>query len=108
MPPAGITGEGVAWTRLTAIGVVTDVAVGEEVGSGVGGVVAVGVEVKVGDGAADKGVRTEGADGPKGEQPSPMVATIPRTQAPPQNLLGIEDRIGDPLSTDKCFIGHKS
>ena len=108
MPPAGITGEGVAWTRLTAIGVVTDVAVGEKVGSGVGDVVAVRVEVKVGDGAADKGVWTEGAGGPKGEQLSPMVATIPRIQALPQNLLGIEDRIGDPLSTDKRFIGNRS
>ena len=82
----------------------TGVAAGREVGSGVGDVVAVGVEVEVGDGAADKGVRVAGAGGPKGEQPSPMMATTPRVQAATQNLLEIEGRIDDPLSTDKRFI----
>ena len=76
-------------------------------GSGVGDVMAVGVEVEVGDGAADKGVRVEGAGGPKGEQPSPMMAMTPRVQAATQNLLGTEGRIDDPLSTDKRFIGNK-
>ncbi len=85
----------------------TDVAVGSEVGSGVGDIMAVGVEVEVGDGAADKGVWAEGTGGPKGEQPSPMMATIPMVQAATQNLLGTEDRIDDPLSTDKRFIGNK-
>ena len=106
MPPSGITGEGVAWTGLTAVGVVTGVAAGREVGSGVGNVVAVGVEVKVGDGAADKVVRATGAGGPKGEQLSPMIAMTPRVQAATQNLLGIEGRIDDPLSTNKRFIGN--
>ena len=82
----------------------TGVAVWREVGSGVGDVVAVGVEVAIGDGAADKGGRTEGAGGPKGEQPSPMMATTPRVQAATQNLLETEGRIDDPLSTDKRFI----
>ena len=85
----------------------TGVAAGREVGSGVGEVVAVGVEVEVGDGAADKGVWVAGAGGPKGEQPSPMMATTPRVQAATQNLLGTEGRIDDPLSTDKRFIGNK-
>lgn len=107
MPPAGITGEGVAWTRLTAVGVVTGVAAGEEVSSGVGDVMAVGVEVEVGDGAIDRGVRIAGAGGPKGEQPSPMMAMTPRVQAAPQNFLGTAGRIDDPLSTDKRFIGNK-
>jgi hypothetical protein len=82
----------------------TGVAAGREVGSGVGDVVAVGVEVEVGDGAADKGVRVAGAGGPKGEQPSPRMATTPRVQAAIQNLLETEGRIDDPLSTDKRFI----
>jgi hypothetical protein len=107
MPPAGITGEGVAWTRLTVVGVVTGVAAGSKVGSGVGDAMAVGVEVEVGDGAADKGVRAAGAGGPKGEQPSPMMATSPRIQAAPQNLLGTEGRIDVPFSADKRFIGNK-
>jgi hypothetical protein len=107
MPPTGITGEGVPWTRLTAVGVVTGVAAGREVGSGVGDAMAVGVKVEVGDGAADKGVRGAGAGGPKGEQPSPTMATIPRVQAVTQNLLGTGGRIDDPLSTDKRFIGNK-
>jgi hypothetical protein len=103
-----------AW--LTAVGVVTGVAVGGEVSSGVGDVMAVGVEVevgdgvevKVGDGAADKGVGVAGAGGPKGEQPSPMIATTARIQAMPQNLLGTEGRIDDPLSTDRRrFISNK-
>ena len=85
----------------------TDVAVGSEVGSGVGDVVAVGVEVEVGDRATDKGVRTAGVGDPKGEQPSPMTATTTRVQAATQNLLGTEDRIDDPLLTDKRFIGNK-
>ena len=108
MPPAGITGEGVAGTRLTAVGVATGVAVGREVGSGVGDVVAVGVEVEVADGAADKGVPATGAGGPKGEQPSPMIAMAPRVQAATQNLLGTKGRNDDPFSTDKCFIGNNS
>jgi hypothetical protein len=107
MPPAGITGEGVAWIRLTAVGVVTGVAAGKEVGSGVGDVMAVGVEVEVGDGAIDRGVPVAGAGGLEGEQPSPMMAMIPRVQAATQNLLGTEGRIDDPLSTDKRFIGNK-
>jgi len=107
MPPAGITGEGVAWTRLTAVGVATDVATGREVGPGVGDVVAVGVEVEVGDRATDKGVEVAGAGGPKGEQPSPMTATTPKVQAATQNLLGTEGRIDDPLLIDKRFIGNK-
>jgi hypothetical protein len=38
-----------------------------------------------------------------------MVATIPRIQVAIQSLLGTEDRIADPLSTDKrFFIGSKS
>jgi hypothetical protein len=82
----------------------TGVAVGREVGSGVGDLMAVGVEVEVGDGAADKGVWVAGAGGAKGEQPSPMTATTPRVQAATQNLLGTEGRIDDPLSTDKGFI----
>ena len=82
----------------------TGVAAGREVGSGVGDMVAVGVEVEVGDGAADRGVRVAGADGPKGEQPSPMMATTPRVQAATQNLLETEGRIDDPLSTDRRFI----
>ena len=78
-------------------------------GPSVGVVVAVGVEVAIGDGTADKGVWAEGAGSPKGEQPSPMVATIPRIQVAIQSLLGTEDRIADPLSTDKrFFIGSKS
>lgn len=68
---------------------------------------AVGVEVKVGDGAADKGVRMAGAGDPKGEQLSPMMATTPRIQTDTQNLLKIEGRIDDPLSIDKRFIGNK-
>ena len=108
MPPSGITGEGVAGTRLTAAGVVTGVAAGREVGSGVGDVVAVGVEVKVADGAADKGVPTAGAGGPKGEQPSPMIAMAPRVQATTQNLLSPKGKIDDPFSTDKCFISNNS
>jgi hypothetical protein len=87
--------------------VVTGVVAGREVGSGVGDVIAVGVEVEVGDGAADKGVRDAGVGGPKGEQPSPMMATTPRVQAVTQNLLGTEGRIDDPLSTDERFIGNK-
>jgi hypothetical protein len=106
MPPTGITGEGVAWTRLTAVGVVTGVAAGREVSSGVGGVMAVGVEVEVGDGVAEKGVWVAGVGGPKGEQPSPMMATTPKVQAVTQNLLGIEGRIDEPLSTDKRSIGN--
>jgi len=106
MPPSGITGEGVAGTRLTAVGVATGVAAGREVGSGVGDVVAVGVEVKVGDGAAEKVVRATGAGGPKGEQPSPMIVMAPRVQAATQNLLGIEGRIDDPLSTNRGFISN--
>ena len=88
---------------------VTGVVAGREVGSGVGDVMAVGVEVEVGDGAADKGVRVRdaGVGGPKGEQPSPMMATTPRVQAVTQNLLGTEGRIDDPLSTDKRFIGNE-
>ena len=82
----------------------TGVATGREVGSGVGDMVAVGVEVEVSDGAADKGVRVAGAGGPKGEQPSPMMATTPRVQATTQNLSETEGRIDDPLSTDKRFI----
>jgi len=87
--------------------VVTGVVAGREVGSGVGDGMAVGVEVKVGDGAADKGGRVAGVGSPKGEQPSPMMATTPRVQAVTQNLLGTEGRIDDPLSTDKRFIGNK-
>jgi hypothetical protein len=68
---------------------------------------AVGVEVEVGDGAADRGVWAAGAGGPKGEQPSPMMATTPKIQVATQNLLGTEDRINDPLSADKRFIGNK-
>jgi hypothetical protein len=82
----------------------TGVAVGREVGSGVGDRMAVVVEVKVGDGAADKGVWVAGAGGAKGEQPSPMTATTPRVQAATQNLLGTEGRIDDLISTDKGFI----
>jgi len=67
---------------------------------------AVGVEVEVGDGATDKGMRAEGTGGPKGEQPSPIMATIPRVQAATQNLLGTEDRIDDPFLIDKRFIGN--
>jgi hypothetical protein len=87
--------------------VVTDVAAGSEVGSGVGDAGAVRVEVEVGDGAADEGVWAAGAGGPKGEQPSPMRATPPRIQAATRNLLGTKDRIDDPLSADKRFIGNK-
>ena len=78
----------------------TGVAVGSEVGSGVGDKVAVGVEVEVelGDGAADKGVLVSGAGGLKGEQPSPIMATTPTIQTATQNLLKIED------TTDKRFI----
>ncbi len=85
----------------------TGVVAEREVGSGVGDGMAVGVEVEVGDGAADKGGRDAGAGGPKGEQPSPMMATTPRVQAATQNLLGTEGRIDDSLSTDKRFIGNK-
>jgi len=87
--------------------VVTGVAAGREVGSVVGDVMAVGVEVEVGDGAADKGVPVAGDGGPKGEQPSPMAATTPRVQAATQNLLRTEGRIDDLFSTDKRFIGNK-
>jgi hypothetical protein len=80
----------------------TGVAVGREVGSGVGDLMAIGVEV--GNGAADKGVWVAGAGGAKGEQPSPMTATTPRVQAATQNLLGTEGRIDNPFSTDKGFI----
>ena len=107
MPPAGMTGEGVAWTRLTAVSVATAVAVGRTAGPGVGDVVAVGVDVEVGDRATDKGARVVGTAGPKGEQPSPVTATTPRIQATPQNLLGTEDKIDDLLLTDKRFIGNK-
>jgi hypothetical protein len=62
------------------------------------------VGVEVGDGTADKGVSAAGAGGPKGEHPSPTMATIPRIQTVTQNLLGTEGRIDDPLSTDKRFI----
>lgn len=85
----------------------TGVAAGKEVGSGVGDAMAVGVKVEVGDGAADKGVRVAGAGGPKGEQPNPTVATIPRVQAATQKLLGAEGRIEVPLPTDKRFIGNQ-
>ena len=85
----------------------TGVVAGREVGSGVGDGMAVWVEVEVGDGAADKGARVAGVGSPKGEQPSPMMATTPRVQAVTQNLLGTEGRIDDPLSTDKRFIGNK-
>jgi hypothetical protein len=78
------------------------------VGPGVGDVVAVGVEVAIGDGTADKGVWAEGAGGPKGEQPGPMVATIPRIQVAIQSFLRTEDRIADPLLIDSFFIGAKS
>jgi hypothetical protein len=98
MPPSGITEEGVAWTRLTGV------AIGREVGSGVGDVMAVGVEVEVdvGDGTADKGEWVTGVGAPKGEQPSPMMV---RVQASTQNHLEAECRIDDPLSTNKRFIG---
>jgi hypothetical protein len=102
-----MTAEGVAWTRLTAVGVATAVAVGREAGPGVGDVVAVGVEVEVGDRATDEGARVVGTGGPKGEQPSPMTVTTPRVQAATQNLLGTEDRIDDLLLTDKRFIGNR-
>jgi hypothetical protein len=85
--------------------VVIGVAAGREVNSGVGDVMAVGVEV--GDGAADKGVRVAGAGGPKGEQPSPMMARTARIQAAPQNLWGTEGRIDDPFSIDRRFISNK-
>jgi hypothetical protein len=84
----------------------TGVAAGGEVGSGVGDVMAVGVEVEVSDGAADKGVRVAGIGGPKGEQPSPMTATTPRVQAATQNLLGAGGRIDEPLLKDKHFMGN--
>jgi hypothetical protein len=87
--------------------VVTGVGVERGVGSGVGDVMAVGVKVRVGDGAADKGVRVAGVGSPKGEQPSPMMATTPRVQAATQNLLGTEGKIDDPLSRDRRFIGNK-
>jgi hypothetical protein len=80
---------------------------GREVGSGVGDRVAARVEVEVGDGTADKGVWGAGAGGPKGEQPSPMMAKAPRTQAATQNLLGTEDSMDDPISIDKRFMGNK-
>lgn len=82
-------------------------AVGDDVSSGVGDAIAVGVKVEIGDGVADKGIRVAGADGPKGEQPSPVMATIPKVQKATQNLLGTRDRIETLRSTDKCFIGNK-
>jgi hypothetical protein len=77
--------------------VATGVAARRGVSSSVGDVMAVGVKVEVGDGATDKGVRATGAGGPKGEQPSPMIATI----------SGTEGRIDDPFLIDKRFIGNK-
>jgi hypothetical protein len=53
-------------------------------------------------------VRAAGAGGPKGEQPSPMMATTPRVQAVTQNLSGTKGRIDDgPFLIDKRFIGNK-
>ena len=83
---------------------VIGVAVGREVGSSVGDIAAVGVRVRVGDGATDRGVWGAGTDGPKGEQPSPMMATTPRTQTIAQNFSGTEGRIDDLTSVDVCFI----
>jgi hypothetical protein len=87
--------------------VVTGVAARRGGSSSVGDVMAVGVKVEVGDGATDKGVRTAGAGGPKGEQPSPMMATTPRVQVATQNLSETEDRIDDLFLIDKRFIGNK-
>ena len=84
----------------------TGVVVGREVGSGVGDPMAVGVRVEVGEETGDKGMRVTGTGGPKGEQPSPTIATIPRIQAATQSFLGTKGRIDDLLSTDKRFIGN--
>jgi hypothetical protein len=87
--------------------VATGVAVGREVGSSVGDVMAVGVKVEVGDGAGDKDVRVAGTGGLKGEHPSTMMATTPRVQVATQNLSGTEGTIDDPFLIDKRFIGNK-
>ena len=108
MPPAGITGEGVAWVRLVAASVVTDVGVGRAVGAGVDEALAVGVKVEVGDEVPDKSGWPAGVGGPKGEQLSPTMATIPRVKAAtPQNLLGTEGGIEALCPVDKRFIGTR-
>ena len=86
---------------------VTGVTARRGVSSSVGDEMAVGVKVEVGDRATDKGVRAAGAGGPKGEQPSPMMATTPRVQAATQNLSGTEGRIDGPFLIDKRFIGNR-
>lgn len=106
MPPAGITGEGVAWARLTAAGVVAGGAVGREVGVGVDEGRAVGVKVAVGDEVPDKGGWPAGTGGPKGEQLNPAMATAPKT-AITQKLLELKGGVEAPCPLHARFIGNR-